>query len=124
MSTLSIFQNLAINNPELVIIAQQNKDITTRANIMAILNHNTMRGCIQTGYKVWLASHISPKFHNNEVKDKEQANLARYIRNLTEIADISCYPMEENDDEYNDRLAEVATHLYQMHGWLLKGATK
>jgi hypothetical protein len=114
MSSLSFFQSLRTNNPELVIEAQQNNN-TTRANIMAILNHNTMRGNIETGYRVWLASHISAKFHNNEVKDREQSNLARYIRNLTEIADISCYPMEKGEDDYNVRIAKVATHLYQMH---------
>ena len=121
MSNLSFFQNLAANNPELVIEAQQNNN-TTRANIMEILNHNTMRVNIETGYNVWLASHISAKFHNNEVKDREQSNLARYIRNMTMISEgISCYPMERGEDDYNDRLAEVATHLHQMHRWLLKG---
>lgn len=118
---LNFFQNLAANNPELVIEAQQNNN-TTRANIMEILEHNRMYGQIETGYRVWLASHISAKFHNNEVKDREQSNLARYIRNMTMISEgISCYPMEKTVEKYEERIAQLATHLYQMHQWLLKG---
>jgi hypothetical protein len=117
---LNFFQNLAANNPALVNEAKQNNGIITRAKILEILNQNTLCGQIETGGAIWLASHISAKFTNNPDKDRDNSNLCKYLRNLTEISEgVSCYPLEKSVELYDARLAVIATHLYQMHQWLL-----
>jgi hypothetical protein len=117
---LNFFQNLAPNNPALVNEAKQNNGIITRAKILEILNQNTLCGQIETGGAIWLASHISAKFTNNPDKDRDNSNLCKYLRNLTEISEgVSCYPLEKSVELYDARLAVIATHLYQMHQWLL-----